>query len=188
MLTSRDGEKDNGCVVSTLRYLKETPGIITVSVNKRNMTHDMIVKTGLFNVSVLAEGIPFGVFQLFGMKSGKNTDKFSDFKYFARSKNGIAYLNKHISDFMSAKVISSGDRGTHTLFTAEITESLKLSEDRPVTYDYYYNHIKPKPAMSEGKKGYACRLCGYLYEGENIPGGFVCPVCKHGVKDFEALK
>ena len=188
VLTAKDGEKDNGCIINTTVQLTDTPKRITIAVNKQNYTHDMIMKTGVFNVSVLSEEVPFKVFQHFGFQSGRNTDKFADYDLTARSHNGIIYLTEYANAFISAQVIEAKDYGTHTLFVADVTEAQVMSDVPSVTYTYYFAHIKPKPApVDEKKKGFVCKICGYVYEGDELPDDFICPLCKHGVEDFEPL-
>jgi len=153
----------------------------------------MIAKTGEFNVSILDTSAPFGIFQQFGFQSGKDTDKFADVLYDNRTENGIRYLPEHTNCVISTKVIDSYDYGTHTLFIADITEAIVLSKEPSVTYQYYFDNIKPKPqpksADEQGKKkkGFVCKICGYIYEGDTLPDDFICPICKHGAADFEPL-
>lgn len=189
VLTAREGGKDNGCIINTVTQLTDIPKRITVAVNKANYTHDMIKNTGVFNVSVLTESVPFKVFQQFGFQSGRDADKFAGMTDQSRSVNGLRYLNEYTNAFISAKVISAEDYGTHTLFVADITEARVLSNEPSVTYAYYFEHIKPKPQPAvEDKKGWVCKICGYVYEGEELPADFICPLCKHGAEDFERLK
>ena len=187
VLTAREGEKDNGCIINTAQLLTDTPKRITIAVNKQNLTHDMILRTGVFNVSVLTEKVPFKVFQHFGFQSGRDTDKFAGWEG-PRSANGLCYLPEYTNALLSGRVISTADYGTHTLFVAEVTEARILSEEPSVTYSYYFQHIKPKPQpQAEQKKGFVCKICGYVYEGDTLPEDFVCPLCKHGAADFEPL-
>ncbi len=187
VLTAREGEKDNGCIINTAQLLTDTPKRITIAVNKQNLTHDMILRTGVFNVSVLTEKVPFKVFQHFGFQSGRDTDKFAGWQG-PRSANGLCYLPEYTNALLSGRVISTADYGTHTLFVAEVTEARILSEEPSVTYSYYFQHIKPKPQpQAEQKKGFVCKICGYVYEGDTLPDDIVCPLCKHGAADFEPL-
>ena len=187
VLTAREGEKDNGCIINTAQLLTDTPKRITIAVNKQNLTHDMILRTGVFNVSVLTEKVPFKVFQHFGFQSGRDTDKFAGWEG-PRSANGLCYLPEYTNALLSGRVISTADYGTHTLFVAEVTEARILSEEPSVTYSYYFQHIKPKPQpQAEQKKGFVCKICGYVYEGDTLPEDFICPLCKHGAADFEPL-
>jgi len=186
VLTARDGEKDNGCIVNTVTQITASPLRISVAVNKANFTRDMILKTGCFNVSVLAESTPFSTFECFGFRSGKDTDKFANFAYDVRAANGIRYVNEHTNAMISAKVTETLEYDTHTLFIAEVTQANVLSGEPSATYQYYFDHIKPKPQVPKvDKKKFACRICGYVYEGEKVPSDFICPLCKHGSEDFE---
>ncbi len=185
VLTARDGEKDNGCIVNTVFQVTDNPFKISVTVNKNNYTHDMIKKTGVFNVSVLTESVPFSVFQHYGFKSGRDTEKINS-STMPRSENGVVYLSAFTNAFMSAKVVEETDCGTHTMFIAEVTEAQTLSDERSVTYQYYFDNIKPKP-QPQKKKGFVCQICGYVYEGDELPEDFVCPICKHSADAFKPL-
>lgn len=190
VLSAKADSKDNGCIINTAAQLTSSPNRINIAVNKANYTHDMILNTGIFNISVLAEDTSFDTFKRFGFVSGKDTDKFADFENsVARSANGLLYVTEGTNAFMSAKVVDSYDYGTHTLFIAEITEAEVLREEPSVTYAYYFEHIKPKPQpkIEEEKHGYVCKICGYVYEGDSLPDDFICPLCKHGVDDFEKI-
>lgn len=186
VLTAKEGDKDNGCIVNTVIQITDSPKRIIAVVNKSNYTHDMILNTKEFNVSVLSTSTPFDVFKRFGFVSGRDTDKFAGFDE-PRSVNGIKYIQQHANAFMSGKVIEAVDVGTHTIFIADVTEAKVLSDEKSVTYEYYFANIKPKP-QPEKKKGYVCKICGYVYEGEELPEDFVCPWCKHGAADFEPMK
>ena len=188
VLSAKNGEKDNGCIINTVLQVTDSPKRLLITVNKANYTHDLIVETAIFNVSVLTEGTPFKLFQHFGFQSGRNTDKFADFGDVGRSANGLLYLNKYSNAYFSCRVISSADYGTHTVFVADVTAACVLSADPSVTYDFYFKHIKPSPKPLEQKKGFVCKICGYVYEGETLPPDFVCPLCKHGASDFEPLQ
>lgn len=185
VLTAKDGEKDNGCIINTAMQVTTTPNRIIITVNKDNYTHDMIMKTKEFNVSILDESAVFSTFQHFGFQSGRNTDKFAEIT-FARAENNIAYLTKESSGYISGKVIDMVDLGTHTMFIADVTDGEVLSETPSATYAYYHANIKPAAKPVE-KKGYICTICGYIYEGDILPADFVCPVCKHGAEDFKPL-
>lgn len=190
VLSAQADGKDNGCIINTAAQLTATPGRINIAVNKANFTHDMILKTGVFNLSILSEDVSFDIFKRFGFASGKDTDKFAGFEEnAARSANGLLYVTQGTNAFISAKVIDSHDYGTHTLFVAELTEAQILREEPSVTYAYYFEHIKPKPQpkIEEEKHGYVCKICGYIYEGDELPADFICPLCKHGPEDFEKL-
>lgn len=185
VLTAREGEKDNGCIINTVEQVTDNPFRIIVAVNKNNYTHGMIKRTGRFNVSVLSESVPFSVFQHYGFKSGRDTDKISG-SSMPRGENGIVYLPAFTNAFISGKIIEEVDCGTHTLFIADVTEAQTLSDERSVTYQYYFDNIKPKPETKK-KKGFVCEICGYVYEGDELPEDFVCPICKHGADAFRPL-
>lgn len=188
VLSAKDGAKDNGCIINTAMQLTSNPQRISIAVNKSNYTHDMILKTGVFNVSVLSEDVPMDVFKRFGFQSGRSAEKFEGCEGLERSANGLYYLTGCTNAVMSGKVVQTVDCGTHTLFIADVTEAKVLSKEPSVTYAYYFAHIKPKPlpaAMTEeAKKGWVCKICGFVYEGDVLPADYICPICKHGVADF----
>lgn len=186
ILTAKDGGKDNGCVVNTVTQVTSEPNRIAVAVNKSNLTHDMIMKTKTFNVSVLAENSKFETYKHWGFQSGRDTDKAESIS-FKRSANGLIYLAEETNAFISASVVSTVDLGTHTLFIADVTDCEILSDVPSVTYGFYQKNIKPKPAAQEKKKGFICTICGYIYEGETLPPDFICPTCKHPASDFVPL-
>lgn len=186
ILTAKDGEKDNGCIVNTVGQVTSQPNRISLAVNKANYTHDMILKTKEFNVSVLAENSKFETYRHWGFQSGRNTDKLESIS-FKRSANGLVYIADETNAFLSAKVVSTLDLGTHTLFIADVTDGEVLSQVPSATYSFYQNNIKPKPASTEKRKGFICTVCGYIYEGETLPDDFICPVCKHPASDFRPL-
>ncbi len=186
ILTAREGEKDNGCIVNTVSQVTITPNRIVVAVNKSNYTHDMIVRTGVFNVSILSEKSKFDTYKHWGFQSGRDTDKAEKIT-FSRAENGVIYLAEETNAYLSAKVVSMTDLGTHTLFLADVTDGAVLSQDASVTYAYYQAKIKPAPAAEEKKKGFICTVCGYIYEGETLPEDFICPLCKHPASDFKPL-
>ena len=188
VLTARDGAKDNGCIINTVTQLTDSPKRISIAVNKANLTHDMIVKTGEFNVSVLSNDAPFALFQHYGFQSGRNTDKFAGVQGMARSTNGIYYIPYCTSAFLSAKVTQTVEFETHTLFIADVTEAKLLSNVPSMTYAYYFANFKPKPAVLQKQTGWVCKICGWVYEGEELPPDIVCPLCKHGAADFERLQ
>lgn len=185
VLTAKDEKKDNGCIINTAAQVTTSPNRIIVTVNKDNYTHDMIVKTKEFNISILDESAVFDTFKHFGFQSGRDTDKFVEVTY-ARAENGIAYLTKECNGYISGKVVDMVDLGTHTLFIADVTGGEVLSENASATYAYYHAHIKPSAKPVE-KKGYICTICGYIYEGDSLPADFICPICKHGAEDFKPL-
>lgn len=185
VLTAKQGGKDNGCIINTAVQATTSPNRMTITVNKQNYTHDMIAVTGEFNVSILAESAGFPLFERFGFQSGRDNDKFDGFKC-PRAENGIAYAAENTTAYISCKVVNSVDLGSHTLFIADVTDAVKLSDERPMTYAYYHANVKPKP-QPEKKGGYRCVICGYIYEGDELPADFVCPWCKHGAEDFEKI-
>ncbi|MCL2152830.1 MAG: flavin reductase [Oscillospiraceae bacterium] len=188
ILTAREGNKDNGCIINTVTQITEKPLRVSIAVNKTNFTHDMILNTGQFNVSILSTSAPFSEFQRFGFQSGRDVDKFDGFGYGERTANGIRYVPEHTNGVISAKVADTLDYGTHTVFVADVTQAFSVSGEPSVTYQYYFDHIKPKPQPpKENKKGYICKICGYIHESEELPDDIICPICKHGAKDFEPI-
>ncbi len=178
---------DNGCIVNTVQQVTANPLKISVAVNKANLTAELISRSGKFNVSVLDTTAPFYIFQQFGFVSGKERNKFRDAENISRSENGLCYLNKFTNAYISATVVKEVDMGSHIIFFAEVTEAKALSENPSMTYSYYFSNVKPKPEIKEEKKGYVCKICGYVYEGEPLPEDFICPICKHGAEDFEKI-
>lgn len=186
VVTSNDGTKHNGCIVNTVMQLTDTPLTVGVCINKVNYSYDVIKNSGIMNVNCLSEGAPFDVFECFGFASGRDKDKFKGVSY-DTSSNGLAVLKNNINAFISLKVISYTDLDTHGLFVCEVTEAEVLSDTPSVTYTYYQNNIKPK-TDADKKKGFVCKICGYVYEGDVLPEDFICPLCKHGASDFEEIK
>ena len=185
LLTAHETNKDNACIINTVMQVSENPTHICISVNKNNLTHDMILRTRTFNVSTISTTADFNLFQHFGMQSGRTADKFENYSSAARSANGLLYLNQHTNAYFSAKVTMYLDLGSHTLFVGELTGAEILSDEETCTYGYYQNNIKPKPAAaSVGKTTWTCSVCGYVHEGEDLPDDFICPLCKHGKADF----
>ena len=187
VLSANDGSKDNGCIINTVMQVTDVKKRIAIAVNKANYTHDMIKKTGEFNVSVLTTDVPFKVFQQFGFQSGRDVDKFAQDGAVARTANGLRYIPEYSNAVISGKVTEEYDYDTHTLFVADVTEAAVLSNITSVTYQYYFDHIKPQPQPMTDKKGYVCKICGFIYEGEELPADYICPLCKHGAEDFEKL-
>lgn len=186
VLTANSNGKDNGCIINTAIQVTSQPNRISICLNKLNYTHDMIVKDGKFNISVIDETASFDLFKHFGFASGKDKDKFADFDSYKKSENGLLYICENTNAFISGKVFETVDLGTHTMFLADVTDGEVLSDNKTCTYDYYQSNIKPKPEKKK-VKGYRCRICGYVYEGEELPEDFVCPICKHGASDFEKI-
>lgn len=186
VVTSNDGKKDNGLIVNTVTQVTNTPNRIAVTINKENYSHHVIKQTGKMNINCLTTDAPFAVFEKFGFVSGRNVDKFAECEPL-RSDNGLIFLPRHINSFMSLKVEQYVDLDTHGMFICSVTEARVLSNKETMTYTYYQNNVKPKP-QTEGKKGYVCKVCGYIYEGDTLPEDFICPLCKHGAADFEEIK
>lgn len=187
VVTARDGEKDNGCITNTVAQVTTTPNRISLAVNKANFTHAMLVRTGVLNVSILSEEADFSLFQRFGFVSGRDTDKFAGFPDCQRAENGVLYVTRGVNAVISARIVQTVDLGTHTLFLADVTDARTLSGAPSATYAYYQAEIKPKPQKPK-KTVWRCKVCGYEYEGEELPDGFVCPLCKHGAEDFEKVE
>ena len=185
VVTSNDGKKDNGLIVNTVSQVTNTPNRIAVAINKANYSHHVIKQTGVMNVNCLTTEAPFKVFETFGFVSGRNADKFKDCTPL-RSDNGLVFLPRYINAFMSLKVEQYVDLDTHGMFICTVTEARVLSDKETMTYTYYQNNVKPKPEV-KGKKGYVCKICGYVYEGDPLPEDFICPLCKHGAADFEPI-
>ena len=185
IVTSHDGKKDNGLIVNTVIQVTNTPERIAVTINKQNYSHDIIKETGIMNVNCLSEDAPFSVFERFGFQSGRTVDKFQGITPL-RTENGLAVLPEHVNSFLSLKVEQYVDLGTHGMFICSITEAKVINNAPSMTYTYYHEHVKPRPA-SQGKRGYVCKICGYIYEGDELPEDFICPLCKHGAADFEPI-
>jgi flavin reductase (DIM6/NTAB) family NADH-FMN oxidoreductase RutF len=186
VLTARDGTKDNGCIINTVLQVTDTPALTgVIAVNKRNYTHDMILKSGEFNISTLTTDTPFEAFKNFGFQSGRDADKFSGNTNIKRSANNIIYLPEYSNAFLSFKVTETIDFGSHTMFRANIIDGEVLSSAESLTYTYYQQHIKPKP--SEQKRGYRCTICGYVHDSDTLPEDFICPLCNHGAQYFTKI-
>ncbi|MBR4979276.1 MAG: flavin reductase [Clostridia bacterium] len=185
VVTSNDGKKDNGLIVNAVTQVTNTPNRVAVCINKENYSHHIIKNTGIMNVNCLSTAAPFSVFENFGFQSGRNADKFASGEY-PRADNGLLFLPKYINAFMSLKVEQYVDLDTHGMFICSVTEARVISDAPTMTYTYYQENVKPKP-KTEGKKGWVCKVCGYIYEGDELPEDFVCPLCKHGASDFEPI-
>lgn len=183
VVTAHEDNKDNGCITNTVIQQTTTPNRISVTINKNNYTHDMIMRTGVFNVSVLSEDAKFDTFKHWGFQSGKNVDKTTGITFF-RLENGVIYIVDGVNAVMCAKVEQTVDLGTHTLFIAEVTDAFVTEDDASATYTYYQKNIKPAPQQTK-KKGWICTVCGYIYEGETLPEDYICPICKHPASDFK---
>ena len=185
VVTSNDGKKDNGLIVNTVTQLTDTPNRIAVNINKANYSHHVIKQTGVLNVNCLSVDAPFSIFQQFGFQTGRSVDKFAGQEVY-RSDNGLVFLDKYINAFMSLKVEQYVDLGTHGMFICSVTEARVMSDQDTMTYTYYQKYVKPQPE-TEGKKGFVCKVCGYIYEGDELPEDYICPLCKHGAVDFEPI-
>lgn len=186
VVTSNDGEKDNGLIVNTVCQITSDPIRVAVAINKSNYSHDTIKKSGKMNVCCLSESAPFKVFEAFGMQSGRNVDKFKDCSPM-RSRNSLVYLPRYINSFFSLEVENYIDMGTHGMFVCSVTETEKFSDEPTMTYTYYQQNVKPKPQAAQ-KKGFVCTICGYVHEADSLPEDFVCPLCLHPASDFEPIK
>ncbi len=191
VLTSGNGEKKSGCIINTAIQVTSTPNCISITVNKQNYTHDLVKESGIFNVSIISEEADFSLFTHFGFQSGRDMDKFADFKETATAENGLPYITKQTNAYLSGKVKQEVDLGTHTMFIADVTAAEVLADTPTATYDYYQKNIKPQPEEKKEEKSkttkWRCTICGYEYEGEELPEDFVCPLCKHGAADFERV-
>ncbi len=185
VLTSNDGTKDNGCIVNTVTQISNAPDRLSVSVSKLNYTHEILKEAGIFNVNCLTTEAPFSLFQDYGFRSGRDSDKFAD-KEVKRTGNGIVYLEDSVNAVFSLKAESYLDMDSHGLFICRIEESRVLSDRESMTYAYYHANVKPKPQPKKAK-GFVCKICGYVYEGEELPADFICPICKHPASDFEPI-
>ncbi len=186
VVTSNDGTRDNGLIVNTVSQITDTPQRVIVAINKKNYSHDTIKKTGKMNVCCLSVDAPFSVFETFGFKSGRDSYKFEGITPL-RSENSLAVLPEFINSFISLEVESYIDMGSHGMFICTISEAKTISDKESMTYTYYQKNVKPKPEKAKSK-GYVCKVCGYVYEGDPLPDDFICPWCKHGASDFEKYK
>lgn len=191
VLTAKEGDKDNGCIINTAIQAASAPNQVSICVNKANYTHDMIVRTGEFTVSTISQEASFDLFKHFGFQTGSEVDKFADFADCKRGSNGLYYVTKGTNAYISVKVDQTVDLGSHTMFVGEVTDMEVLADVSSATYEYYMNNIKPKPeaapAAASGKTVWRCTICGYEYEGEELPADYICPLCKHPASDFEKV-
>ncbi len=186
VLTAREDGKSSGCIINTAMQVTSTPNRISIAVNKQNHTHDMILRTKAFNLSVLGEQAGFDLIRHFGFQSGRDVNKFEDFEQ-PCTITGIPYIAEHTTAWLSCWTQQTIDLGTHTLFIADVTDGGKLGSENPMTYAYYQQNVKPRPEMKKDEKGWRCTICGYVYEGETLPENYTCPLCKHGACDFEKI-
>lgn len=187
VLTTLDGDKQNGCIVNTVMQVTSNPNRICVVVNKSNHTHNALMESKRLNVSVISEKATFDLFKHFGFQSGRDVNKFNNYPHAALAQNEVYYVTEGTNAYISAYVVDTVDLGTHTMFIANVVNGEILSNDASATYDYYQKNIKKAPS-TETKKGWVCKVCGYVYEGENLPEDFICPICKHGAADFEKIQ
>ncbi|MBQ9815194.1 MAG: flavin reductase [Lachnospiraceae bacterium] len=191
VLTAKEGNKDNGCIINTAIQAASTPNQVSICVNKANYTHDMVMRTGVFTVSIISQEADFGLFEHFGFQSGREVNKFDGFTDAKRGENGLLYVTKGTNAYISVKVEKCEDLGSHTMFVGEVTDMEVLSDAPSVTYEYYMDNIKPKPEDTgktvNGQTVWRCKICGYEYVGEELPEDFVCPWCKHPASDFEKV-
>ena len=188
VVTTHDGTRDTGCIVNSVGQVADNPLCVSVCINKANYTNEVVTKSGILNVNCLSVEAPFAIFKQFGFQSGRNVDKFADCAETApRSANGLIYLTEHINAFMSLKVVKTVDLGSHTMFLCEVTEAKVISNVDTMTYTYYQQNVKPRPQPAE-KKGWVCKVCGYVYEGDVLPEDYICPICKHDASNFEKVK
>ena len=190
VLVARQGDKDNACIINVAQQVTSDPLQLMICVNKQNLTHDMVLRTLKFNLCPLSEEATLKPFQHFGFQSGKTVYKFAECETELRTENGLRYLPKYINSVISCVVTKSIDLGTHTMFIARVMEAQVLTDSPSITYAYYQQHIKPKPAVATptAKKRWVCEVCGYVYEGDEVPDDFVCPWCKHGKSDFKLME
>lgn len=187
VISTHDGTKDTGCIVNSVGQVADNPLCVSVCINKANYTNEVVTKSGILNVNCLCAEAPFSVFKQYGFQSGRNVDKFTDCVETApRSANGLIVLPQYINAFMSLKVKKTVDLGSHTMFLCEVTEAKAISNADTMTYTYYQQNVKPKPQAK--KSGWVCKVCGYIYDGEELPADFICPTCKHDASNFEKLK
>ena len=189
LLSAQKDGKDNACIVNTVVQQTSSPACLSVTVNRDNLTRDMIAETGMFQVSVLDSRVPFSVFQRFGFQSGRVVDKFAGFSQAARSEQGLLYLTDYANASLFCRVVEQRELGTHTLFLAAVEDAAILSEEPSVTYADYHSRIKPRAPepTSGGKPAWRCQICSYVHEGADLPADFICPICKHGASDFEKV-
>lgn len=189
VLTSAADGRDSGCIINTAQQVTSEPNRISIAVNKSNFTHDLVKKSGKFNISIISEAAEFALFQHFGFQSGRDVDKFADYAACKRSANGLYYVTAGTNSYISAMVEQEVDLGSHTLFIASVDDMEVLADTLSATYAYYQSSIKPQPAkdVQTGKTVWRCTVCGYVYEGEELPADFICPLCKHPASDFEKV-
>jgi len=189
IITARENDFDNGCIINTAGQVTDTPLQIAVTINKKSKTYDMIKNTCVFNLSVISEKAEFELFKHFGFQSGSSANKFDGYQAAKRAENGVMYITDGVNSYISAKVVQDIDLGTHTMFVAEVTDAEIISDAASATYEYYHSNIKPKPQEKKNKKTvWRCKVCGYEYEGDELPEDFICPLCNHPASAFEKIE
>lgn len=193
VLTTKLGNKDNGCIINTAVQVTSNPEYISIAVNNSNYTTELLTESKVFNLSVISEKADFSLFTHFGFQSGRTVDKFDGYQDATTLSNGVKLVTKGVSAYFSCKVISATNLGSHTLFIAEITDMDILTDDAPATYAYYHSSIKPKkpqekPVEKQGKTVWVCGICGYEEEGyEELPDDYTCPLCTHDKSVFDKV-
>ena len=191
VLTANLDGKDNGCIINTVTQVTSDPNQISIAVNKLNHTRDMIAASKKFTASIISQNADFELFKRFGFQSGKNVDKFAGFTAAQRGANEAMIINEGTNAYIAGWVTQEIDLGTHSLFIARVTDMDVLNDTPAATYAYYHQNIKPKPqALAPSKSGktiWRCKICGYEYEGDELPADFICPLCKHPASDFERV-
>ena len=187
VVSTRMGKKDNGCIINAFQQVALTPPWLCLSISKLDYTCEIIQKTGEFCASILTESASFDIFRRFGFQSGRTLNKFANFPDVKRSESGLLYLIKDCNGYICGKVREEKDLGSHVIFLADTTETQTLSTDPSLTYAYYFKHTKPAPPKTK-TKGYRCKICGFVYEGEPLPDDYICPICKHPASDFEKIE
>lgn len=191
ILTAREGDRDNGCVINTVMQVATNPARVAISVSTKNLTCEMIERTGIFNLSILSEKVPFAQIKQFGYQSGRDANKMAGLSDSLRTANGLLSLPFFAVAILSGKVVETHDLGSHMLFIAEVTDAEVVSNDPMLSYDYYQRNIKPRPAAATapaaGKVAWRCIVCGWIYVGDELPSDIVCKICGHGAEDFEKI-
>ena len=184
VLSSSYEGKNTGCIINTVNQVADNALKLAIAVSKKNYTESIIQKAKMFNLSILSESAPFSIFQNFGFQSGRDIDKFKHISYL-KDINNMPYLSRYVNTTVSCEIDTTINLSSHTLFLANIVDAKILSDEKSMTYSYYHKYVKPKPQTKN--KGWVCKICGYVYEGEELPKDFVCPICKHGATDFEKI-
>ena len=199
VVTSKDKDRNIGCVANSIMQVTSNPSVIALSINHDNYTNKIIKETNIFGVSILKERADANIIGTFGFKSSKDTDKFNNIDY--KEILGIPVL-KDTCGYMICKVIDTMETSTHTIFLGQVIESGDYTSENAMTYKYYHEYLKgssPKNAPTYEEKSiisadkdnktkkWKCSICGYIYEGDELPDGFVCPICGVGKEKFELI-